>query len=104
MNDGPGIATGSAAADGAPAASGGAHADGLRHGPWRIGRPDGWVEEGCYVGGLLHGEWTLRDPEGRVVARESWCLGRSAGPAGPGAKDPLCAVVLPDACRTGQAP
>ena len=76
--------------------------DGPRHGPWRIVRRDGSVEEGCCVNGLLHGEWTLRDPEGRVVARERWRLGRPAGPAerdgGP------CGVAVPDECGRDSAP
>ena len=93
----PVAAPGGAAADGAPPVATGARAAGLRHGRWRIVHPDGSVEEGCYVAGLLHGEWTLRDPAGRVVARERWCLGRSAGPMD--GEDALCGVTLPDACR-----
>ena len=77
----------------------GPSAGGLRHGPWRIEHPDGSIEEGCYVAGLLHGLWTLRDAKGRIVARERWCLGRSAD-----RKDPLCGVVLPEARRKDPAP
>ena len=88
--------------DGAARDSGGAQAGKRRHGRWRIARPDGWAEEGCYVNGLLHGEWVLRDPEGRIVARERWCLGRSADPGPADGGDAACAVALPDAC--GQEP
>ena len=51
-----------------------------RGGAWRIGHPDGSVEEGRYVAGGLHGERTLRNPVGEIVARESWCHGRASGP------------------------
>ena len=79
--------------------AGGTTVEGLRHGRWRIVHPDGSVEEGCYAGGLLHGEWTLRDPAGRTVARERWCLGRSAGSGPPAGEDASCGVTVPDACR-----
>ena len=86
-------------AAGPPPAGGGPHVDGLRHGRWRIEHPDGSVEEGCYAGGLLHGEWILRDPAGRTVARERWCLGRSAGSRPTVGEDALCGVALPAACK-----
>ena len=86
-----------------PPAGGGPHADGLRHGRWRFAHPDGSVEAGCYVGGLLHGEWTLRDPEGRVVARERWCFGRSAGSGPADVEDALCCAAVPVSCRQGPA-
>ena len=91
-------------ADGSAQDAGGAHAGERRHGRWWIARPDGWAEEGCYVHGLMHGEWVLRDPEGRIVARERWCLGRSAGPGPADGGDAACAVALPDACRQESTP
>ncbi|MXY34087.1 MAG: hypothetical protein F4186_00670 [Boseongicola sp. SB0676_bin_33] len=91
-----------AAADSASPVADGEHVGGLRHGPWRIAHPDGSVEEGCYIGGLLHGEWVLRDPAGRIIARERWCLGRSAGPGPVDGEDDLCGVLRFDECvRSG---
>ena len=85
-------------------AVGGAHVDGLRHGPWRIARPGGSVEEGCYVAGRLHGEWVLRDPAGRIAARERWCHGRTAGSESADGEDDSCGEARFGACGRLPAP